>query len=69
MKRDEVEKMQITSEFAARIRAESYIDCRGYRYFVVNEDGFKKIHAVPARCIIERTACNKENWIDVEVQH
>jgi hypothetical protein len=60
--------MVITSEFAARVRAESYIDCRGYRYFVVNEDGFKKIYAVPARCIIERTARNKENWLNVEVR-
>lgn len=34
--------MVITSEFAARIRAESYIDCRGYRYFVIDEQGFKK---------------------------
>ena len=59
--------MRITSEFAARIRAESYIDCRGYRYFIVDEQGFKKIRAVPTRCIIAGTAANKDNWISVEV--
>lgn len=61
--------MRITSEFASRIRAESYIDCRGYRYFIVNEDGFKKIWAVPTRCVIAGTAANKDNWISVEVYH
>lgn len=59
--------MRITSEFARRIRAESYIDCRGYRYFIVDEQGFKKIRAVPTRCIIAGTAANKDNWISVEV--
>ena len=59
--------MRITSEFATRIRAESYIDCRGYRYFVVDEQGFKKIWAVPTRCVIAGTAGNKDNWISVEV--
>lgn len=58
--------MRITSEFAARIRADSHIDCRGYRYFVVNEQGFKKIWAVPTRCVIAGTAANKDNWISVE---
>lgn len=60
--------MQITTEFASRIRAESYIDCRGYRYFVIGEQGFKKIWAVPTRCVIAGTAANKENWIEVEVR-
>lgn len=59
--------MVITSEFASRIRAESYIDCRGYRYFVVNEDGFKKIWAVPLLCVVAGTAADKLNWIAVEV--
>lgn len=59
--------MRITSEFACRIRAESYIDCRGYRYFIVDEQGFKKIWAVPTRCVIAGTAANKNNWISVEV--
>ena len=59
--------MRITSEFASRIRAESYIDCRGYRYFIVNEQRFKKIWAVPTRCVIAGTAANKDNWISVEV--
>lgn len=59
--------MRITSEFACRIRAESYIDCRGYRYFIVDEQGFKKIWAVPTRCVIAGTAANKDNWVSVEV--
>ena len=59
--------MRITSEFALRIRAESYIDCRGYRYFVVDVQGIKKIWAVPTRCVIAGTAGNKDNWISVEV--
>ena len=61
--------MQITSEFAARIRAESYIDCRGYRYFAIDEQGFKKIWAVPTRCVIAGTASNRMNWIEVEVRN
>ena len=59
--------MRITSEFATRIRVESYIDCRGYRYFVVDEQGFKKIWAVPTCCVIAGIAANKNNWISVEV--
>lgn len=59
--------MRVTGEFASRIRAESYIDCRGYRYFVVDRHGFKKIWAVPTRCVIAGTANNKDNWICVEV--
>lgn len=59
--------MRITSEFARRIRKESYIDCRGYRYFIVDEQGFKKIWAVPTRCVIAGTAANKDNWVSVEV--
>lgn len=61
--------MVITSEFAARIRAESYIDCRGYRYFVIDEQGFKKIYAVPTRCVIAGTARDKENWIEVAIKN
>lgn len=59
--------MRITSEFAARIRAEAYIDCRGYRYFVINEQGFLKIWAVPTRCVIAGTAANSENWLEVRI--
>nr|DAI08211.1 MAG TPA: hypothetical protein [Caudoviricetes sp.] len=61
--------MRITSEFAARIRAESYIDCRGYRYFVIDEQGFKKLWAVPTRCVLAGTARDKANWIEVEVKN